>query len=216
MRLEGELTSVKITRDSRYALINRAPEATPCVSTAISHLPLLLSSSHDLILRRFTCGRLAQARRCASILVTSNTSMCCEAASAGSTRTSWLAAVKVRCRRSSLYLDKSDTVRTDGNVYIWHRDTAALLETLPGHGNGSVNSVAWNPRNQRMFASCSDDCTIRIWEAPIGLSNTPTADLGDMAHDHDGSDKGKGRERWGQDALAGGSPYGLIETSRSL
>lgn len=54
----------------------------------------------------------------------------------------------------------------DGNVYIWHRDTGSLLEILSGHGEGSVNSVAWNSRNERMFASCSDDNTIRIWEAP--------------------------------------------------
>ncbi|KAJ7510144.1 WD40 repeat-like protein [Mycena galericulata] len=47
----------------------------------------------------------------------------------------------------------------DGNVYVWHRDTGVLLE-------GSVNCVAWNPCNERMFASCSDDRTIRIWEAP--------------------------------------------------
>ncbi|KAJ7472715.1 WD40-repeat-containing domain protein [Mycena latifolia] len=55
----------------------------------------------------------------------------------------------------------------DGKVYVWNRHTGVLLEVLAGHGAGSVNCVAWNPRSERMFASCADDRTIRIWEAPL-------------------------------------------------
>jgi len=52
----------------------------------------------------------------------------------------------------------------DGGVYIWDRETGRLLEALGGHGEGSVNAVAWNPKNEGVFASCGDDGTIRIWE----------------------------------------------------
>ena len=75
---------------------------------------------------------------------------------------------------------------------MWHRDTGALLETLKGHGSGSVNSVAWNPKDERMLASCSDDHNIRIWEAPPPelLKSNPSSFVSN------GKSKGKGREFW--------------------
>ena len=105
-------------------------------------------------------------------------------------------------------------VLLDGNVYIWHQDHGVLLDVLAGHGSGSVNSVAWNPRNTQMFASCSDDFTIRLWE-PLcnGAESSSTLGLahraaGEQNHESEPSGKGKGksRESWIEDDPAARSP----------
>ena len=49
----------------------------------------------------------------------------------------------------------------DNKVYIWHRENGKLIQTLEGHTK-AVTSVAWSPTNPAMFASASDDYTIRM------------------------------------------------------
>ena len=59
----------------------------------------------------------------------------------------------------------------DQRIYAWNRETEYILETLAGHTEGSVNSVAWNPVDDGVFASCGDDGQVRIWEAPVSQSD---------------------------------------------
>lgn len=120
--LGGQLTSVKISSDSQYALVNHAPDEI--------HLWDLFTGR---LARKYTGQRQGRhiIRSCFGGV------------------------------DGNFVVSGSE----DGNVYVWHRDRAILLDVLTGHGSGSVNSVAWNPRNAQMFASCSDDCTIRLWES---------------------------------------------------
>ncbi|OCH88195.1 WD40 repeat-like protein [Obba rivulosa] len=164
IRVDGELTSVKVSQDSQYALINRAPDS---------------GSGCEIQLWDLTTERVAR---------------------------------KYVGQKQSRHVIRScfggidgnfvASGSEDGNVYVWHRDTGALLEVLSGHGAGSVNSVAWNPRNERMFASCSDDRTIRIWEAPPSdILGVPALADAEFASGK-GKGKGKSREQWsGEDGF---------------
>ncbi|KAF4576667.1 hypothetical protein EYR40_000914 [Pleurotus pulmonarius] len=155
IRLEGELTSVKISQNSQYALINHSPDEI--------HLWDLHTGR---LTRKFTGQRQGRhvIRSCFGGV------------------------------DGNFVVSGSE----DGNVYVWHRDTGTLLEVLPGHGEGSVNSVAWNPRNQQMFASCSDDRTIRIWEANVHEELYPDTFIhpaADSSYSSVPTGKGKGKLR---------------------
>ncbi|GAA5960544.1 hypothetical protein JCM8115_003216 [Rhodotorula mucilaginosa] len=75
----------------------------------------------------------------------------------------------------------------DGKIYVYHRDTGRLVQSISGHSR-TVNAVAWNraastsSTNGRgataMWASCSDDRTVRIWQMPDASSGSGSATSG--------------------------------------
>ncbi|KAH8826929.1 WD40-repeat-containing domain protein [Flagelloscypha sp. PMI_526] len=170
---EGEVTSVKISRDSKFALLNHAPHEVRLYDLEHNrHSTKLLGPVQGENIIRGCFGGL----------------------------------------NDNFVASGSE----DGNVFIWHWKTESLIEVLPGHGSGSVNVVSWNPQNERMFATCSDDHTIRIWEAlpPDPPSSPTTAMLPPPVPDplpvpipapsaeRDGKGKGKTNHEWDVDGVA--------------
>ncbi|KAH8980940.1 WD40-repeat-containing domain protein [Lactarius hatsudake] len=152
-RRGGCLTSVNISSDSQYALVNHAPDE------------ILL---WDIFTGRLTCKYTGQ--RQARHVIRS-----CFGGVDG-----------------NIVVSGSE----DGNVYIWDRERAVLLDVLTGHGSGSVNSVAWSPRNTQILASCSDDFTIRLWEpSGSGAEAESSSGLAHRAADEESHERDPSGER---------------------
>ncbi|KAL2676812.1 hypothetical protein Neosp_010578 [[Neocosmospora] mangrovei] len=49
----------------------------------------------------------------------------------------------------------------DGNILIWHKNTGAPVERLPGH-HPRCNAVTWNPTDPFVLASCGDDGRLKM------------------------------------------------------
>jgi len=50
----------------------------------------------------------------------------------------------------------------DSKVYLWHRRYERPIMIFSGHTR-TVNCVSWHPTQPLLFASASDDATVRIW-----------------------------------------------------
>eukprot|EP00045_Choanoeca_perplexa_P004696 m.39891 g.39891 ORF g.39891 m.39891 type:complete len:597 (-) comp12712_c0_seq1:439-2229(-) len=73
----------------------------------------------------------------------------------------------------------------DNSIYLWSRQQRLPLEKLQEH-DGAVNQVDWHPRNPEVFASVSDDKTVRIWgtvgRGAVTTNMAADANLGEYPH----------------------------------
>ncbi|KAK9375931.1 WD40-repeat-containing domain protein [Lipomyces chichibuensis] len=119
IQLQAKMTSVSISKDSKYALVN--------ISAKEVHL--------------WDIDKIQLARKCV-----------------GQQQSEFIIRSCFGGMADNFIVSGSE----DASIYVWKKDDASLIEVLSGHTKG-VNSVAWNPKNKYMFASASDDNTIRIW-----------------------------------------------------
>ncbi|KAJ1493938.1 Quino protein amine dehydrogenase [Baffinella frigidus] len=53
----------------------------------------------------------------------------------------------------------------DGNVFVWHANSAKPVKVLQGH-HASVTAIDWRPGDDHMLATGGDDNTVKIWGLP--------------------------------------------------
>ena len=59
----------------------------------------------------------------------------------------------------------------DAKVYLWHRRQERPIMIFSGHLR-TVNCVSWHPTCPLLFASASDDATVRIWSTADYLTKS--------------------------------------------
>jgi WD40 repeat protein len=72
-----------------------------------------------------------------------------------------LLSVGAKVRISSLGFGNETNLWIDNNIYIWRASTGQLIDRLEGH-DSCVNCVSWNPVIPGIFASASDDGTVKV------------------------------------------------------
>ncbi|KAM0492131.1 hypothetical protein ACHAP8_010128 [Fusarium lateritium] len=78
----------------------------------------------------------------------------------------------------------------DGNILIWHKNTGAAIERLPGH-HPRCNAVAWNPTDPYVIASCGDDGRLKIWTNKSHSAEIRARYLQNRANDANTWDRGE-------------------------
>ena len=136
LRLKTKMTCISISRDSKYMLVNMAD----------NELQIFEIDTAEIV-RRFIGQKQGE-------YVIRSTF--------GGTDENLIISGSEGRRNTRFFLGLILTQLLDGHVYIWHKENGSLIETLPGHGSGCVNDVAWNPANPGMFASAGDDKKVRM------------------------------------------------------
>ena len=50
----------------------------------------------------------------------------------------------------------------DGHIILWDLKSLVYITTLNGHHEG-VTSISFNPKNDKILASASEDKSVKIW-----------------------------------------------------
>ncbi|KAJ3503248.1 hypothetical protein NLJ89_g8518 [Agrocybe chaxingu] len=84
----------------------------------------------------------------------------------------------------------------DSQIYIYDRDDGVLLNILSGHGKGCVSTAAVNPFDHELFATCSDDRTVRLWRMTDSFDIIRPSDIHDDDIHDDNSPVDPAEDSW--------------------
>jgi WD40 repeat protein len=139
MELKARPTSVRISQDSRFLLINKIDGEAQLIDIATRDA-IQKYTGHtggDFLIRCAFGGADESFVISGSEGEISNTIM------------------ELECMKTDTYSI------ADGQISVWHKSTGIPVEKLEAH-HPRCNSVSWNPADPMMFASCGDDGKIKM------------------------------------------------------